>query len=834
GDDLPQIFPYIQELRLKIAKGESLYYTWNLDGGVNYYYLFVYVLINPMSYILVLMPEEYYALAINIGLYLTSILMHWAMYIYLSKREYGLRLANNQIYILIFSLSYALIPAVLNAASFYPFMSAYIFLPLTIIGLERIVKGTGFKSYYFSLIMMFISNFYIAMIECIFVLLYYFTLEFDSYKRFVIKGIKILILSLMAIATCAFIIIPVSYTILGGVRGFSDIPRFEIMTNWINVLSEVLIFKAPVLTGNVDSTWEANLYSGTFIIMIALAYFFISRISIDIRVRKLILFMILMLSFNNHFLNYVFHFFHTPYGLPNRHTILFLFYIITLASEVFSYFILKIKKKDLIALAFAGFLIILIDLVSMLFLTTTIKEKIPYIVTFSLVLIYIVVLIMSKSKQYKSKMLFLLAALSIVEISCNFYSMFGVNMARYKDFYSIYENADSVMDIVRKDDSFFRSSFNDVGHIFEPGMAFGNKSVCGYSNAANLSYLKNLQQLGVHGAIGNCKEVGYTPFINAIITRKYIVESESNVVANEKCLTLDYDNLFSQYELITKKNGYNLYRNPMVINPIMISENEEDIYADSAKSSKDASSNNNALCKMLTNVDDIMRSEDMDVEIAESENCLAVYEDSILYASKDTMSYLGYEYDSQKESSIIIKLTAKTPGDYYLNGDKLNHLGYLDKGESTYISYSLPQNSFGKAGMASLSLTTSVFDDQKFAESYLVMSENEMDIESYTDSSITGTINSKGDHLVFTTIPYDKGWNIYIDDEKVKAESISGAFLTFHVSDGEHKVYMEYHVRGLMPGVVISLLFIILGVTMMLYYRNSKKCIWIDEVENKL
>jgi uncharacterized membrane protein YfhO len=96
-----------------------------------------------------------------------------------------------------------------------------------------------------------------------------------------------------------------------------------------------------------------------------------------------------------------------------------------------------------------------------------------------------------------------------------------------------------------------------------------------------------------------------------------------------------------------------------------------------------------------------------------------------------------------------------------------------------------------------------------------------MNITSYTDNSITGTLMSNGDHLVFTTIPYDKGWNIYVDGKLVETESINEAFLTFHVPDGEHDIYMEYHVRGLVPGVILSIVFAAIGIFMII--RDKKK-----------
>ena len=43
-----------------------------------------------------------------------------------------------------------------------------------------------------------------------------------------------------------------------------------------------------------------------------------------------------------------------------------------------------------------------------------------------------------------------------------------------------------------------------------------------------------------------------------------------------------------------------------------------------------------------------------------------------------------------------------------------------------------------------------------------------LQIEEYSDTSFTGTLNAIRDGAVFTSIPYDSNWRVYVDGERVE------------------------------------------------------------------
>ena len=51
------------------------------------------------------------------------------------------------------------------------------------------------------------------------------------------------------------------------------------------------------------------------------------------------------------------------------------------------------------------------------------------------------------------------------------------------------------------------------------------------------------------------------------------------------------------------------------------------------------------------------------------------------------------------------------------------------------------------------------------------------DIDQWSSTYIHGTIRADEDGIMFTSIPYDTGWTVKVDGEKVTPESIDGTLM---------------------------------------------------------
>ena len=60
--------------------------------------------------------------------------------------------------------------------------------------------------------------------------------------------------------------------------------------------------------------------------------------------------------------------------------------------------------------------------------------------------------------------------------------------------------------------------------------------------------------------------------------------------------------------------------------------------------------------------------------------------------------------------------------------------------------------------------------------------------------------------LIYTSIPYDDGWQVYVDNKKVNTYALGDALLTFEAPAGTHKIELVYKAPYMKIGMIISLL----------------------------
>lgn len=69
---------------------------------------------------------------------------------------------------------------------------------------------------------------------------------------------------------------------------------------------------------------------------------------------------------------------------------------------------------------------------------------------------------------------------------------------------------------------------------------------------------------------------------------------------------------------------------------------------------------------------------------------------------------------------------------------------------------------------------------------------------------IQGVVDANKNCLLFLSIPYSEGWKIYLDGEKVKKYKANYGFMAIEIPSGEHIIEAEYHTPGLRTGMVIT------------------------------
>ena len=99
-------------------------------------------------------------------------------------------------------------------------------------------------------------------------------------------------------------------------------------------------------------------------------------------------------------------------------------------------------------------------------------------------------------------------------------------------------------------------------------------------------------------------------------------------------------------------------------------------------------------------------------------------------------------------------------------------------------------------------------DETAYAETMTHLAKGNYEIESYTESAFKGKINiTEGRNTVFTTIPYEKYWNVYVDGKQVETYMTCAALVGFDIDTaGEHTVEIVYESDALNTGIKLSLI----------------------------
>ena len=78
-------------------------------------------------------------------------------------------------------------------------------------------------------------------------------------------------------------------------------------------------------------------------------------------------------------------------------------------------------------------------------------------------------------------------------------------------------------------------------------------------------------------------------------------------------------------------------------------------------------------------------------------------------------------------------------------------------------------------------------------------------VTDYDSTHVNGLVKANSNGILFTTIPYEKGWTARVDGVIVDTEKCLDTFLAIPITAGTHKIELTYIPDGLMPGLWITL-----------------------------
>ena len=89
--------------------------------------------------------------------------------------------------------------------------------------------------------------------------------------------------------------------------------------------------------------------------------------------------------------------------------------------------------------------------------------------------------------------------------------------------------------------------------------------------------------------------------------------------------------------------------------------------------------------------------------------------------------------------------------------------------------------------------------------------------------NINGTINMKESGYFVTSIPYDEGFTIKVDNKIVEKQIVNKAFLGFKLDKGNHKIEINYRAPYQRIGLILSIIGVITFTIILIYEKRSSK-----------
>lgn len=124
-------------------------------------------------------------------------------------------------------------------------------------------------------------------------------------------------------------------------------------------------------------------------------------------------------------------------------------------------------------------------------------------------------------------------------------------------------------------------------------------------------------------------------------------------------------------------------------------------------------------------------------------------------------------------------------------------------------------------------------DYNEIANLKAAVDELNIDYKKTKGNKIVGNINVQNDGYLILKIPYDKGFEIYIDDYKAELENVNDGFIGTKITSGDHNIEIIYHTPFLLLGKIISLIGIILFIISIMI-NNHFELLKTKIINNKL
>ena len=781
SDSYHQYLPFMRAFQRAIQEGKSLSYIWEIGLGTNFASTYAYYLASPLNWIIALFPSSQVMTVMDIFIVLKCGLMSSTFTYYLTKK-----FGKKTMIASLFGIFYAMSSYMAAFSWNLMWLDCLVLLPLVMLGLERLVKEGKVVLYTITLAVTVLSNYYIGIIICIFLVVYYIYLVIcegrpnmlirRSPKDVLMSLLRFFWYSVLAGCMSMLVVLPAIMALFGTASGSFSFPEsLKIYNNMLEVLSKGAILTEPA----VFKGYFPNIYC-TVAAFILIPYFWINK-KIDIvkKAGMTVLLIFFLLSFDANILTYIWHGFHFPNSLPCRQSFIYIALVLVMCYEAMLH-IREAKKLQIIIIAILG---IGANVLFYFLFKDSEFTLLAGAVTAAGIVIYAIAYMFMRSKKAKYIVsLVLLFVLCIAECVANT-AYTGYSTANRTTYLRDNEAITDLIDSIDYED-FYRVEKNDH-RTKNDGTWLDYKSASIFSSTTLDGVTQFYDNFGMQSSMNAFSYYGNTPLTTMILGVKYELYKSKTDDALKTLYgseTYDIDRTMYLYE-----NKYALGLGFAV---------KED--SDEAMEVSDTNPfiSQNEFAEESCGISGLF-------EIQEKES-------GVKPSGTFEKSGRGFLFVSKKigAADVTVKRNGETVlSDNYgsLENSQIIDLGDVEAGDTFTI-----ESSSSEFEGTSFEVIPAVMDYDVLDDIYEALSDDMLKITEFDEGHVAGTIDLKEGEELLTTIPCDEGWVVEVDGEEVETEKYLGAFIAVKADPGIHYVEFKFKVPGRISGAIICLAGIVL------------------------
>lgn len=784
----------------------ALFWSWYKGLGGVMAPVWGFNSLSPLSLLIGLTPAAY----LNWSVFLVTVMRHGlaglTFFIFLKQRY--VRGRDNQLLALLIALAYSLNGFLVVNQVNPNFLDNLILLPLLLLGVEKILDGQKSLGYPLILAVMIITQFYTAYMAAIFVVFYAAYYAFSQEQPLIhslTALIRLLLYSLLGLTLSAIWLLPVFYALLDtkAAAGGSTAWSFDFLYNPLDLL---LKFIPGAASGEEwgDAKSLPNIYVGV-ISFIGLVNFFLTRtISRRQKLVTLLVLAALLLAFANTATIRLWHMGQLPVGFYYRNAWVLSTFLLVLTYQALARWQqwqpLQAGLTLTLALASATY-------------AYGLRASFSYdLVDGSQLLLWLLlvglILLSLCYRRLGRWSLFLVLVLTLFDLGLNAKETIARNLwftpasrleteAVREALYQQISLPQASLDRLEQSSS---SSWND-------SLTYGYYGVTHFSSSIEYQTLEFLGQLGLPTSTALAVYSGGTPLTDALLNLRYYLDSGTWTYGSRA-----YNP--SYYQTVQNLGQSQVLENPYVLG--LGYSGSAPLFTENL-SKDDPIANQNAIyMKLFADNQPILTA-------------LASGEVSISYDNLLADGQLLKRQSSQRPG--LVRISFK-PGDnqsYYLYAPniKSHNIGAVtmtlnDQVYKVFDRFRYPQlwslvsQASGQEQVLELRLTDDSsldltdlaiyrFDDERFKAGFASQQVASWQPSQLTSTKVTGAIHQPaGQDYLLTSIPYNKGWQVKVDGQRVAGQAAWQAMLAFELSPGQHEIELSYQPPGLLIGSLLS------------------------------